>query len=255
MRPVLFNIFNIEIYGYGFMIAVGILVAVILLDKRSKDKGYDQDKIFNMTIIAILCGVLGGKLLYIITDIKYIVENPSTLKDFGNGFVVYGAITGGAIAVYMYCKKQGWNILKVFDLAIPTVALAQGFGRIGCFLAGCCYGAPTNLPIGVEFNNSHYAPAGIKLHPTQIYSSIFDFALAVFLLWYDKKNKKEGRTFALYTILYSIGRFFVEYLRNDPRGNVGILSTSQFISLIVVVIGIIIFNLDKIKGRMEKVEK
>lgn len=255
MRPVLFNVFGINIYGYGLMIAIGILTAVILLDKRAKVKGYDDDKVFNMAMIAIVAGVIGGKALYIITDIKYIIEDPTILKDLGSGFVVYGSIIGGVMAVYMYCKKNNWSVLKIFDLVIPSLPLAQGFGRIGCFFAGCCYGAPTNLPIGIEFKNSPFAPMGVHLHPTQIYSYIFDFLLAAFLLWYDRKERKDGRLFSLYIIIYSIGRFLVEFVRNDPRGNVGFLSTSQFIGILTLILGLIIYNIDNIKGRLIKVEE
>ncbi|SDL27093.1 Prolipoprotein diacylglyceryl transferase [Clostridium cochlearium] len=247
MKPVLFEIFGLKIYGYGAMIALGILAAVILLDKRSKNMGYNEDSIFNMTIVAIIGGILGGKLLYIIVDIKNIIDNPEILKDLGNGFVIYGAIIGGALSVYLYCKKKNWNVLEMLDLVVPSVALAQGFGRIGCFLAGCCYGKPTKLPIGITFTNSPFAPSNIHLHPTQIYSSIFDFLLAFFLLWYSKKDKKPGRVFSLYVILYGVGRIIVEFFRGDPRGNVFILSTSQFISLFTIIIGVFIFNVGKFK--------
>ncbi|MBU3228375.1 prolipoprotein diacylglyceryl transferase [Clostridium algidicarnis] len=255
MKPILFTIFGINIYGYGLMIALGILFGFLLLDKRAKDKGYDSDTIFDVTIFAIIAGVIGGKLLYIITDINTIINNPSMLKDVGSGFVVYGSIIGGALAVYFYSKKNKWNVLKIFDLMIPSVSLAQAFGRIGCLLAGCCYGAPTNSPLSITFTNTLLAPLGVPLHPTQIYSSILDLLLTLFLLWYDKKAPKQGRVFYMYMILYSVGRILIEFIRDDPRGNVGIFSTSQFIGVITVVLGILLFNVDKIKGRLVKSDK
>ncbi|WP_027623604.1 prolipoprotein diacylglyceryl transferase [Clostridium lundense] len=247
MKPVLFEVLGIKVYGYGTMIALGILSALLLLNYRVRNKNYNEDDIFNMSIIAIISGVIGGKLLYIITEIKDIISDPSILKNVGNGFVIYGAIIGGAVAVYLFCKKKHWEPLKVFDTVIPTVSLAQGFGRIGCFFAGCCYGKATTLSIGVEFTNSPFVSSGVIRHPTQIYSAIFDFLLTFFLLWYDKKERKSGRVFSAYVIIYSIGRIIVEFFRDDPRGVVGVLSTSQFISLFTVIIGIIIFNLDKFK--------
>jgi phosphatidylglycerol:prolipoprotein diacylglycerol transferase len=247
MRPILFKVFGISIYGYGTMIAIGICAALILVSYRAKKRGYDEDSVLNMSIIAIISGILGGKLLYIITDIKSIIADPSLLKDVGSGFVIYGAIIGGALGVVFYCLRKKWTISKVFDMVIPSIALAQGFGRIGCFLAGCCYGKETHLTIGVQFKNSPFAPAGETLQPTQIYSSIFDFALAAFLLWYGRKKRKDGRVFSMYVIIYSIGRFLVEFLRNDPRGNIGALSTSQFISIFTLIFGIVYFNIDKFK--------
>ncbi len=249
MRPILFKIFGINVYGYGTMIAIGICAALILLDYRAKKSGYDEDSILNMAIISIIAGILGGKALYIITEIKSIINDINILKDIGNGFVIYGAIVGGALGIFFYSKKKGWNTLKTFDIVAPTVALAQGFGRIGCFLAGCCYGRETTLPIGVEFKNSIFVPPDIIRHPTQIYSSVFDFFLAFFLLWYGRKERKDGRVFSLYIILYSVGRFLVEYLRDDPRGAVGVLSTSQFISIFTLIIGIVIYNISRLKNK------
>lgn len=247
MKPVLFEILNFSIYGYGTMIAIGICAAILLATGRARKRRYDEDNFLNMCILAIISGIIGGKLLYIITDIKLIIQNPSMLKDIGSGFVIYGSIIGGGLSVFLYCRRKKWNVSKVFDLVIPSIPLAQGFGRIGCFLAGCCYGRETILRIGVEFKNSPFAPSGVHLHPTQIYSSVFDFCLAFFLLWYDRKERKDGRVFSMYVILYSIGRFFVEFLRNDPRGAVGVLSTSQFISIFTLIFGIFFFNIHKFK--------
>lgn len=252
MRPILITIFGIPIYGYGTMIAIGILSALFLLDRRSKQKGYDSDSMLNMAILAIVLGVVGGKLLYIITEIRSIIEDPSLLKDFGSGFVVYGSIIGGALGVYIYCKKKNWQMLKIFDLAVPSLALAQGFGRIGCFFAGCCYGRATTSFLGVKFKPGSLGPVDTCVLPTQIFSSVFDFALTLLLLWYDKKERKSGRIVALYFIIYSVGRFCVEFIRDDPRGAVGILTTSQFISIFTLLFGIILFNCDKIKSTIKK---
>lgn len=252
MKPVLFEFYFVKIYGYGLMITIGIIAALFLLSYRSKKKQYNEDNVWDMAILVIICGIIGGKVMYIITDIRYIIEQPSVLKNIGNGFVIYGAILGGILGVYLYSKKKGWNTLSVLDLLIPSLPLAQGFGRIGCFLAGCCYGRVTSLSIGVEFHNSLFAPANVHIHPTQIYSSVFDFMLAFFLLWYDRRERKNGRLFSIYLIVYSIGRFLIEYLRDDPRGRVFIFSTSQFISLFIVIIGILIFNFKRIRETLWK---
>lgn len=247
MKPVLFELFGVPIYGYGTMIAIGIISAVLLVTYRGKKRGYDEDSILNMSIIAVISGVLGGKLLYIITEIKSYIDDPKQFLDFGNGFVIYGAIICGGLGVYIYAKRKKWDVLKVLDLTIPSIPLAQGFGRIGCFLAGCCFGAPVKNPSwGVIFKNSQIAPNNIPIYPTQIYSSIFDFCLAAFLLYYSKKERKKGSIFSIYIIIYSIGRFFIEFVRDDPRGNVGALSTSQFISIFTLILGIVLLYQDKI---------
>lgn len=248
MKPVLFSIFKINIYGYGAMIALGIITAVTILNYRGKRRGYDEDSLLNMEIFAVVAGVLGGKLLYLITDIKDIVRDPSILKDFGQGFVVYGSIMGGALGVYFYAKHKKWNILQIFDLAIPSVAIAQGIGRIGCTLAGCCYGKETTLPFYMKFTNSPYAPNNIHLIPTEPISAVYDVLMGLFLIWFANKNKKDGRVFGLYLCIYSVGRFVIEFFRGDEiRGFVGALSTSQFISVFTFLLGIFLFNLDKFK--------
>lgn len=248
MKPELFEIFGFSVKGYGLMIAIGIIAAVLLLDRRAKLYGYDEDKIWNMTIITIIAGLIGGKVLFIITEFKEFIADPSLFANLGYGFVIYGAIIGGAIAIWLYSFKRKWEPLRVLDLVAPSIALAQGFGRIGCLLAGCCYGAATSLPIGIEFENSPFVDAGVHRHPTQIYSSVFDFALAFFLMWYDKKKEhKDGQITGLYFIIYSVGRFIVEFFRDDPRGSVGLLSTSQFIAMFTLVLGILIFNMHRFK--------
>lgn len=255
MRPILFDLFGFKVYSYGLMIAIGIITAVLLLSNKAKKKGYDEDHIFNMIIFTVISGILGGKILFIITEFDYVMSNPSVIiKEFGYGFVIYGAIIGGALAVALYCRMKKWDVLDIADSIVPGLAMAQGFGRIGCFLAGCCYGAETTSFLSVVFPEGSLAPAHIHLHPTQLYSSIFDFALGFFLLWYDKKKKANGRTFSLYLIIYSIGRFLIEFLRNDPRGAVGQLSTSQFISIFILILGIVMFNIQRIKGRLIKGE-
>ena len=123
----------------------------ICLQRELEKLGYDEDKVFNLIVIAVICGVLGGKLLFIITEFKNIIKNPSILLNFGEGFVIYGAIILGALSIYIYCRKNKWNTVKIFDCVVPGVALAQGFGRIGCFLAGCCYGAETTGKFGIIF--------------------------------------------------------------------------------------------------------
>ena len=256
MKIILFEIFGIQIKSYGLMIAIGIIVASTLFINKGKSKGLDEDSLLNLIIFAVLGGMLGGKGLFIITEIKDIIKDPSILLNFGYGFVIYGAIGGGTLAMYLYCKRKQWNIIKILDMTVPVLAIAQGFGRIGCFLAGCCYGEETTLPIGVKFPEGSLAPSGVYLHPTQIYSSIFDFLLGFLLLYYSRKEKQPGKIMGLYLMIYSVGRFLVEFLRDDPRGNVGILSTSQFIAIFTLIFGIVIFNNPRIfKGAEKSVEE
>lgn len=241
MKNELFSIGPFTVYGYGLMIAIGILAAYVTAEYRAKKKGLDPDKIFYLVIWAVVGGFAGAKVLYFLTRLKDIMENPRVLLDLADGFVVYGGIIGGIFSAMAYCKIKKMPFLKYFDLVMPSVALAQGFGRIGCFLAGCCYGRETDSALGIVFHNSSYAPNGVKLLPTQLISSGLDFLLCAVLILLDRKKKGDGQIAGAYLVLYSIGRFILEFYRGDLiRGNVGALTTSQFIAIFVALAGVIL---------------
>ena len=241
MHMKLFSIGPLNVYRYGLMIALGIIAAVWLAVRRCPDRGLDKDQMFNMGFLGIVVGVIGAKLMYYIVELPAILQDPSLLLDITNGFVVYGGIITGILAPYIYARVKKLHFLKYLDTAIPSIPLAQGLGRIGCFLAGCCYGRPTDAWFGVIFPADGLAPAGVPLIPTQLFSSIGDFAIAAFLLWYTRKDKERlvGLATGWYTALYAVGRFIIEFFRDDPRGSVGFLSTSQFIAVIMLVAAIV----------------
>jgi len=225
----------ITIYGYGLMIGIGVAAALLMGDYRAKKKGLNGDLIYGLTITTVILGFVCARILFIITEWKEFLKDPMSFIT-GSGFVVYGGIIGGLLVIFGYCKFKKMDFLAYLDLMIPSVAIAQGFGRIGCFLAGCCYGKETDCFLGVTFTNSDYAPNGIKLLPSQLFMAAGDFLITAILLWYSKKNPSKGKIAALYLMLYSAGRFAVEFTRNDDRGFVGGLSTSQFIGIFTFVL-------------------
>ena len=227
---------SVTIYGYGLMIGIGVLCALIVAGKRAEKKGLDADIVYGLGIVSLVFGFFGAKLLYCIVEIRAFLADPLLILT-GSGFVVYGGIIGGMLAAMIYCKLKNLRFLQYFDLMAPSVAIAQGFGRIGCFLAGCCYGCETDSFLGMEFHNSSIAPNDVPLMPTQLASSAGNFVIALVLIWYAGKDRRPGKVGALYLILYSVGRFFIEFFRNDYRGSIGMLSTSQFISLVFLAIG------------------
>ena len=233
---------NFTIHGYGLMIGIGIIAAYLMTEHLARKKGMDPDPVFSLLVFGVLGGLAGAKILYWITTLDQILEDPSVLLNIGDGFVVYGGIIGGILSGWAVCRVKKIKFLAYLDCATPSIALAQGFGRIGCFLAGCCYGMETDSWCAVTFMNSEFAPNGVPLVPTQIFSGLFDFANFAVLYVISRKNKWDGLTSALYLIFYGIGRFVIEFFRGDLiRGSVGSLSTSQFISIFIVAFGLALF--------------
>lgn len=239
MKNDLFTIGRFTVHGYGLMIAIGAISAYLLAEYRAKKKGLEHELIFNLFWWCLGGGILGAKLLYLITQIKEILADPSLLLKFSEGFVVYGGIIGGILAGYLFCLKHKLNFLKYFDLVMPSIALAQGFGRVGCLLAGCCYGEQTTSAFSLVFQDSKLAPNGVHLVPTQPISSVLDFLHFALLILISKRVKADGQVAGFYLIFYSAGRFILEFFRGDiERGSVGVLSTSQFIAIFLFLIGV-----------------
>ncbi len=228
----------ITLHMYGIMIAIGYVSAFLISEKRAKKQGMNPDILYGIFWCAIFGGALGSKILYYTVNIQEVIKDPSILLNFQNGWVVYGGIIGGVLTSWGYIRFKKEDFVRYLDLVLPAVALAQGFGRIGCFFAGCCYGRETDSALGITYWQSDFAPNGVKLVPTQIYSSIGDFAMAFLLMAYAKKKPAKGRVAAGYCIMYSIGRFIIEMFRNDYRGEYGPFSTSQLISIFILAIGI-----------------
>ena len=251
MKNDLLTIGSFTVHGYGLMIGIGIIAAYWAADFRAKRYHLDPDHLFWILIWGVGGGLLGAKLLYYITIWREVLADPSRLLDVTGGFVVYGGIIAGIDAGYVYCRARKISFLRYLDLVAPSVALAQGFGRIGCFLAGCCYGMEWSGPCAVTFTESHYAPNGIPLFPSQLVSSGLDFLHFFLLCFLARRSREPGRIGAFYLLFYSAGRFCIEFFRGDlERGQVGSLSTSQFISLFTAAVGLgILFFL----GRRRKV--
>ena len=233
-----FSIGPLTVHGYGVMIAVGILAASWLATKLCKEYKLDYENIDSFIIFVIVVGYAFSKLTYCLTVFDQFLSDPLSVLGSG-GWVVYGGILGGLLAALIWCKWKKWKFMDYFQVLMPCVSLAQGFGRIGCFFAGCCGGAVTDAWYGIQFPATSLAwNTTQKIIPTQLLSSAGDFLIFAFLMYNLKKGKHPEDTGAWYLILYSVGTFLIEFLRGDLiRGGIGPFSTSQFISLFVVVLG------------------
>lgn len=239
MKNDLFSVGPFVVHGYGLMIAIGAISAYLVSEFRAKRKGLQHELIFNLFWWCLIGGILGAKLLYLITQIKNIVADPAIILHVSEGFVVYGGIIGGIFSGFLFCRKHKLNFLEYFDLVMPSIALAQGFGRLGCTLAGCCYGRETDSALSLIFKDSQFAPNNVRLIPTQPISSALDFLNFFALVFLSKRVKASGQVAGFYLIFYSAGRFILEFFRGDlERGTIGILSTSQFIAIFLFLLGI-----------------
>ena len=238
MKNDLLTIGGLTVHGYGLMIGIGFIAAYLMTEFRARKYRMNTDIVFTLFISSVVFGLLGAKALYYLTILDRVIKDPGVIIDEMEGFVVYGGIIGGVLAGYVVCRIKKEKFWQYFDLIAPAIALAQGFGRIGCLLAGCCYGKETDSPLSITFHTSDFAPNDVALIPTQIYSSILDFLNCIVLCLIARYAKKERTVSGCYLIFYSTGRFILEFFRGDlERGSVGVLSTSQFISIFIFVIG------------------
>lgn len=238
MHNELLHLGGITIYTYGAMYAIGILCAFYVAEKRGKKLGLDVSRLDSIALWILLGGFAGSKILYWITRFGDILKDPAILLDFSQGWVVYGGLIGGLLAGWVYCKKYSLNFWAYFDLIIPEVALAQGFGRIGCFFAGCCYGIEVDAWYALYFPEGSLAPSGTGLFPTQLVMAIYDFLLFFLLCYLAKRMQFAGELGGWYLLFYAGGRFVIEFFRGDAiRGGFGGLSTSQIISLFMFTAG------------------
>jgi phosphatidylglycerol:prolipoprotein diacylglycerol transferase len=221
MHPILVKIGPITIHTYGLMMAVGVAFALWFLYVQTKKYGLPSSKIIDMAFYTIIVSLLGAKLILLVGNFSYYMHYWRELLSLArSGGVFQGGLTFGFLFALWYMHKKRIPIWKTADIIGAALALGHGFGRIGCFSAGCCYGRASSLPWGVIFK-SHYAsnltgiPLGIPLHPTQLYESALNFLNFFVLFLILRKKRFDGQVFSFYIINYSLIRYFVEFYRGD----------------------------------------
>lgn len=237
----------IQIPTYGTTIAIGGLLAYIFCTVRIKAQGLSENDFTTLLLYALIPGFLGAKLLYFITiwpsaDWALLFSLEHIVDTLFSGFVFYGGIIGGLVGLLLCKKIHHIEISRYANLIVPAIPLAHAIGRIGCFMAGCCYGIPMDPPLGIAFQNPIGAPAGVPLFPVQLLEAALNLGLFAILWRYTKKYRAPWAGVALYLSLYAIERFALEYLRYDAlRGIYFGLSTSQWISVAMLLGGAAFF--------------
>ena len=245
MDRVAFSIFGIDVMWYGILMALGMIIGTLLAIKEGKRVGIKEDDILDLAIVAIPSGLIGARLYYVIFNWDYYSQNISQILNFrGGGMAIHGALIGGILAGYLFSRYKKMSFFKLADTVIIGVPLAQAIGRWGNFINQEAHGGPTNLPWGIMVN-------GEKVHPTFLYESIWNIGIFIFLWIFRKKKQYEGELIVLYTILYSLGRFFIEGLRTDSL-MIGPFRMAQVISLVGVIGGIIVHIYLSKKSKQEE---
>lgn len=251
MLPYL-DLFGLKIPSYGLMMALAFIAAIVLCYYRAKKAGLDLDKILNLAIIAIITGMAGAYLLYIFVTYSFSeiigsIADGSFYVFKSGGLVFYGGFILAAVCCIWYVLAKKLNLAEYAAVIIPSIPLAHAIGRIGCFMAGCCYGRVCDTVFSVVYTNPiGGAPVGVPVFPVQLLESALNLMIFALLLVYTRKRTKSFSSVFLYLLCYSIVRFIVEYFRADEiRGIFLGLSTSQWISIALFVIGIVGFILTR----------
>lgn len=239
MYPTLFELGPINIYTYGVLLAAAYLIGLKLALVRARGRGLDATRVMDLGIYTIISALIGAKLMLMAIDFRHFVSSPWELVRSGGVF--YGGLLLAVPVALWYLRRHGLPVWSTCDVFAPGIALGHAVGRIGCLMAGCCYGRVTSVPWGITFTDPLAAtnvgtPINVTLHPTQLYESGAELLILTILLRTERRGRPfPGRTFWGYILLYSIARFVIEFYRGDPRGTVfEVLSTSQFVSLLLV---------------------
>ncbi|HEV8317286.1 MAG TPA: prolipoprotein diacylglyceryl transferase [Vicinamibacterales bacterium] len=246
MYPELFNIGPITVYTYGVLLAASYLLGLRLAMSRAKARGLDASRVLDLGIYIIIAALVGAKLLLLVVDFDQFRRSPAELLTLArSGGVFYGGLILAVLVAFWYIYRHRLPFWTTCDVFAPGIALGHVTGRLGCLAAGCCYGKPTDVAWAITFTNPLAAsnvgtPLGVPLHPTQIYEAGAELLILIFLLATERKGRQfPGRTFWLYMFLYAVSRFVIEFYRGDPRGVVLGVSTSQFISIVLAPLSII----------------
>ncbi|MFY9174280.1 MAG: prolipoprotein diacylglyceryl transferase [Peptococcia bacterium] len=235
------NILGRQIPMYGLMMTLGVIVAFLISSYRCKKAGLLVEDLLTIIATALGWALLGGWIFYLFATYSFsgvieLVRNGEIVGLIGGGIVFYGGLVSGFIGAFLGSKIAKVSLTDFLNPVIPTLPLAHAFGRIGCFFAGCCYGIPTDSPLGVIYKNPvGGTPVNVSLLPVQLIEAALNIVLFIILLLFTSGSKSKTRATYLYFLLYALMRFILEFFRYDEiRGKFSGISTSQWISLVII---------------------
>ncbi len=240
MHPKIVSFGDFALYSYGLLIMTGAILGYLYLRRTAhRELGVNPDKVQMLAVWIIFAAFVGGKLFFYFEKPSFYFSPPSNmLVNFRTGFVFYGSLLFALPVAFWYFRREKWQVWPMLDLLAITATIVHGFGRMGCFLAGCCYGLPSDQAWAVTFTDeASKAPLHEALHPTQLYSVMLIGSIAAVLMMLKRHRRFEGQLFFIYIALYAGGRAVIEIFRGDLRRGFVIgewLSHSQFISILLI---------------------
>ena len=256
MFPVLAKIDGFLLHTYGVLLALGFLLAVVVALREARRIGLDSNLIMDLAFYTLIAALIGSRVFYVLTNWEEFRGQPIEIIFFWHGgLVFYGGLIFAFLTGIWYVRKHRLSFSQLADLVAPSIPLGQALGRLGCFSAGCCYGATTAVPWAVTFRDPNsLAPLGLPLHPTQLYESAATFTIFLALRAMRTKPRFQGKLFWFYLLFYSTARFIIEFYRNDPRGWVipQVLSTAQAVGVIAIPLAIYMLMRKKPAPKMVK---
>jgi phosphatidylglycerol:prolipoprotein diacylglycerol transferase len=250
MHPILFEIRGFPVYTYGVLLAAAYLLGLQFALIRARTRGLDPNRVMDLGIWIIISALAGAKLMLLVVDFDTFGRHPADwLKLLRSAGVFYGGLIAAVVVALWYLRRHRMPMWTVTDIFAPGIALGHVVGRLGCLFAGCCFGRPTTVPWAITFHNEYAGqnvgtPLNVPLHPTQLYEAGAELLILAFLLLTERRGQPfPGRTFWSYMLLYGVSRFLIEFFRGDSRGTIGLFSTSQVVSLVVVPLAIVMLIL------------
>jgi phosphatidylglycerol:prolipoprotein diacylglycerol transferase len=239
MYPILFSYGPLTIFTYGFFLALAFLISMYMAGREAKRRGFRAEQIYDLSFYSIVSALIGSRVLDVVLKWDYFSARPMEIFMIWKGGLAFqGGLIFGVLAMlyYIYRHKMPlWTTMDIMALAVP---LGQFIGRLGCFMAGCCFGTECHLPWAVTFHHPEtLGPLGVPVHPTQLYESFLALGVFCFLLWLRHRQRFPGQILGTYFLLAGIMRFLVEFWRGDERGPVLILGmpSTQVIALGLIV--------------------
>lgn len=260
MHSICFTLGPLTIRWYGVFMALGFTGALLNWVSQGRRRGYDSQFCTDLMFWVMLSGIGGARIAYVLENwnAEYAGHPLDIIRIDQGGLIFFGGFVAAGAAVAIFAVRRKIQLISLLDFVITSVPLAHALGRIGCFMNGCCYGTLTSLPIGVHFPKGslpwqeHLAEGVLQqsaavscaVHPVQLYESLYNFLLFILLFFVFRRSRRAGLVSGLYLVLYSIGRFTLEFFRGDrpERLAVGAFSIGQFVSIFVFAAGVLLLT-------------